>query len=143
MSGPRSPLLTRRALLAAGAGSLIAPAFAQAPNFAQTGSLAALAASNGIVFGTAAASYELRDADFPPLLARQAATLVPEYEMKRHVVEPRPGVYDFSGIDALMAFAKAHNMAFRGHHLVWYAANPPWLEDAVRTRRDEKLLTGY
>ena len=27
--------------------------------------------------------------------------------------------------------------------MVWYAANPPWLEDAVRTRRNEKLLTGY
>ena len=103
MPGPRMPPLSRRALLAAGGASLIAPAFAQAPNSAQTGSLAALAAAGGIVFGTAAASYELRDADFPPLLARQAAMLVPEYEMKRHVVEPRPGVYDFSGIDTLMA----------------------------------------
>ncbi len=137
MPGPPIPLLTRRALLAAGASSLIAPAFAQEPR------LAALAAASGIVFGTAAASYELRDADFPPLLARQAAMLVPEYEMKRAVVEPRPGAYDFSGIDTLMAFARAHNMAFRGHPLIWYAANPPWLEDAVLARRDEKLLTGY
>jgi endo-1,4-beta-xylanase len=131
-------MLTRRALLAAGAGSLVAPAFAQAP-----GSLGALAAANGIVFGSAAASYELGDQDFPPLLARQAAMLVPEYEMKRAVVEPKPGAYDFSGIDTLMAFARTHNMAFRGHPLVWYAANPPWLEDAVLARRDEKLLTNY
>jgi endo-1,4-beta-xylanase len=138
MLGPwPAPLLTRRALLASGAASLVMPAFAQTPSLAQ------LAAANGIVFGTAAASYELRDADFPPLLARQAAMLVPEYEMKRHVVEPRPGVYDFSGIDTLMAFARAHNMAFRGHPLVWYAANPPWLEEMVLARRDEKLLTAY
>jgi endo-1,4-beta-xylanase len=131
-------MLTRRALLAAGASSLVAPAFAQAP-----GSLAALAAASGIIFGTAAATYELNDADFSPLLARQAAMLVPEYEMKRAVVEPKPGAYDFSGIDTLMTFARTHNMAFRGHPLVWYAANPPWLEEAVLTRRDEKLLTNY
>jgi endo-1,4-beta-xylanase len=96
-----------------------------------------------LIFGTAAASYELKDPDFPPLLARQAAMLVPEYEMKRHVVEPQPGVYDFSGLDTLMAFARAHGMAFRGHPLVWYNANPPWLEEAVLASRDERLMTDY
>jgi endo-1,4-beta-xylanase len=130
-------VITRRALLAAGLGGFIAPAFAQAQ------SLASLAAGRRLIFGTAAATYELRDADFPPLLAREAAMLVPEYEMKRHVVEPEPGRYDFSGIDTLMAFARAHGMAFRGHPLVWYNANPPWLEEAVSGSRNEKLLTGY
>jgi len=134
-------MITRRALLSAGAGSLIAPAFAQAPNLAP--SLAVLAAAKGLTYGSAAATYELRDADFRALLAREPAMLVPEYEMKRHVVEPQPGVYDFSGIDALLAFAHSHGQGFRGHPLVWYAANPPWLEDAVRTRRDPKLLTDY
>jgi endo-1,4-beta-xylanase len=42
-----------------------------------------------------------------------------------------------------MAFARSHGQAFRGHPLVWYAANPPWLEEAVLARRDEKLLTAY
>jgi endo-1,4-beta-xylanase len=130
-------MITRRALLAAGLGGFIAPAFAQSY------SLAALAAGRRLIFGTAAATYELRDADFPPLLAREAAMLVPEYEMKRHVVEPEPGRYDFSGIDAMMGFARAHDMAFRGHPLVWYNANPPWLEEAVSSSRDEKFLTGY
>ncbi len=31
----------------------------------------------------------------------------------------------------------------RGHPLVWHDANPPWLEEAVRTRRDARLLTNY
>lgn len=135
-------MITRRDLLAAGLGGFIAPAFAQSPPF-QYPSLAALAAGKRLIFGTAAATYELQDADFPPLLAREAAMLVPEYEMKRHVVEPEPGRYDFSGIDALLAFARAHGMAFRGHPLVWYNANPPWLEKTVSGSRDEKLLTGY
>jgi endo-1,4-beta-xylanase len=34
-------------------------------------------------------------------------------------------------------------MGFRGHPLVWYAANPPWLEELVLARRDEQLITGY
>src|ERR1700744_256636 len=102
-------MISRRGLLAMGAAGLACPAFAQTPG------LASIAHSRGILFGTAAASYEFRDTDFPPLLAREAGLLVPEYEMKRHVVEPRPGAYDFSGIDTLMAFVRAHGMAFRGH----------------------------
>jgi endo-1,4-beta-xylanase len=135
-------MISRRAALAGGACGLIAPAWAQ-DALAQNKALGALAASRNLIYGAAAATYEFRDADFPPLLAHEAAMLVPEYEMKRHVVEPRPGVYDFSGIDGLLAFAKTHGMAFRGHPLIWYAANPPWLEEAVLSGGDERLLTGY
>ncbi len=91
-------MITRRTALISGAAALAAPAFAQMP------SLRALAAAKGILFGSAAASYELKDADFAALLPREAAILVPEYEMKRDVVEPSPGAYDFSGCDALMTF---------------------------------------
>ena len=132
-------MISRRNVLAAGLGGCIAPAFGQASNM----SLARLAADKGLIFGTAAATYEFEDKDFPPLLAREAAMLVPEYEMKRDMVEPAPGRYDFSGIDKLMAFARAFNLGFRGHPLVWYAANPPWLKDRVLASRDEKLLTAY
>jgi len=130
-------MITRRMALISGAAALAAPAFAQ------TSSLRALAADKGILFGSAAATYEFKDADFAALLPRDAAILVPEYEMKRNVVEPSPGVYDFSGCDALMDFAQKHGMRMRGHPLVWHERNPPWLEDAVRTRRDPGLLTGY
>jgi endo-1,4-beta-xylanase len=85
----------------------------------------------------------LKDSDFTALLPQQAALLVPEYEMKRDVTEPAAGVYDFSGCDALMNFTQTHGMRMRGHPLVWHYANPPWLEDAVRAKRDEKLLTRY
>ncbi|MBS0282002.1 MAG: endo-1,4-beta-xylanase, partial [Proteobacteria bacterium] len=129
-------MITRRMALISGAAALAAPVFAQ------TSSLRALAADKGILFGSAAATYEFKDADFAALLPRDAAILVPEYEMKRDVVEPSPGVYDFSGCDALMDFAQKHGMRMRGHPLVWHERNPPWLEDAVRTRRDPRLLTG-
>lgn len=130
-------MITRRTALISGAAALAAPAFAQAS------SLRGLAADKGILFGSAVATYEFKDADFAALLSRDAAILVPEYEMKRDVIEPSPGAYDFSGCDALMDFAQKHDMRMRGHPLVWHERNPPWLEDAVRKRRDPRLLTKY
>ena len=133
-------MIDRRALLA-GAGALCALPVLAKP--AQPQSLRRLAAAKGLMFGTAAANYELRDADFVPVLTREAAILVPEYETNRRVVEPRPGIYDFSAGDALWNFAHAHGMAMRGHPLVWYNANPTWLEPLVLQAKDEKLLTDY
>lgn len=130
-------MITRRTALISGAAALAAPAFARTP------SLRALAADKGILFGSAAATYEFEDHDFTALLPRDAAILVPEYEMKRDVIEPSPGAYDFSGCDTLMTFAQTHGMRMRGHPLVWHERNPPWLDDAVRTRRDPRLLTAY
>jgi endo-1,4-beta-xylanase len=130
-------MITRRAALASGAAALATPAWAREE------SLRALAASKGILFGSAAASYEWKDADFPPLLAREAAILVPEYEMKRDVLEPSRDSYDFSGCDALMDFAQKRGLMMRGHPLVWHESNPPWLEAAVRQTRDVRLLTDH
>lgn len=135
-------MIDRRALLAGGASLLTTPSLAQGA-FKNGGTLRALAAAKGLVFGTATATYELKDADFVAALTRDAAILVPEYEMKRHLTEPRPGLYDFSATDGLMDFARAHGMAMRGHPMVWYYANPPWLEQTVLSSPDEKPLTDY
>jgi len=130
--------LSRRAILGAAAAAL-AGGRAQAAGR----SLRALAAARGKYFGCAAGSYQLQDTDFAAVLARETNILVPEYELKRLIVEPEPGRFDFSGADALMDFAAAHGMKMRGHTLVWYAANPPWLEDKVRNAPDDEILTYY
>ncbi|HWA68525.1 MAG TPA: endo-1,4-beta-xylanase [Rhizomicrobium sp.] len=130
-------MISRRTLLV-GAAALTVPARAQALN-----SLKAIAAAKGFVFGTAAASYELKDADFIPALLRDAAQIVPEYEMKRDALEPRPGQYDFTALDALFGFARQNGLSLRGHPLVWWHSNPPWLAPALAARRDEKLMTGH
>ena len=95
------------------------------------------------MFGAANNNYWLKSPDFAAAFARDCAILVPEYELKRDLTEPSPGAYDFSASDALLDFAKAHGMAFRGHPLVWYASNPPWLEAAVAAARDETVFTDY
>ena len=133
-----SPKLGRREFLAAGASSLAFPALAQ-----DVRTLQAIAASKGLVFGSAIAAYELKDRDFVPVLLREAAQLVPEYEMKRQALEIKPGVYDFAALDSLFAFAARNRLTMRGHTLVWHQANPAWLAPTLARRRDEKLLTGY
>lgn len=130
--------LPRRAFLTTGASALAFPAAAQ-----DQPSLKAIAQARGLAFGSATATYELQDAVFAPLLASQAAQLVPEYEMKRDVLEPTPGRYDFSALDQLFGFAARNRLSMRGHTLVWYYANPPWLRPALEARRDERLMTDH
>ena len=134
-------MIDRRAFLAGGASVLAAPAAGAGQPMRRP--LRAIAAAKGLLFGSATATYELKDADFATALAREAAILVPEYEMKRNDVEAQPGVYDFAATDSLMDFARAHGMAMRGHPMVWYYANPPWLEQTVLSSTSEKPLTDY
>lgn len=101
------------------------------------------AAVHGRLYGSAVASYQLRHADFTQALLREAACLVPEYEMKRNALQPAPGHYDWAPVDMLVEFARKHGLKFRGHTLVWYASNPAWLPPAVRKTRDERLFTDY
>lgn len=106
-------------------------------------SLRALSRERGIVYGCAANSQQLQDGSFVAAVAREAGILVPEYQLKRGVVEAVRGSFDFTGPDMLLGFAQAHGMKFRGHPLVWHKRNPDWLEDAVLSSRDPELHTGY
>ncbi|HEY7979271.1 MAG TPA: endo-1,4-beta-xylanase [Rhizomicrobium sp.] len=133
-------MLTRRLFLEmAGAAATLRASFAAVPDEG----LRAIAARRGILYGCAAATYELKDSTFAAALAQEAAILSAEYEMKRAAIEPVRGSYDFSGGDGLLAFARAHGMSFRGHTLVWHHSNPPWLEDALQSADAEAFLTNY
>jgi len=137
--------LNRRIFLAQAASLMSAPAMATAlrPSLFEDVPLRASAAARGMVYGCATSTFQLRDADFAAALVREAAIIVPEYEMKRGVIEPAPGRYDFSGADALAAFARGHGLQLRGHPLVWHKRNPDWLDDDALADGDESLLTGY
>ncbi len=140
-------MLTRRRALVLGAAAMAsAPAAAQLlrPSLTDEGpSLRALAAGKGLVFGAANNNFWLRDREFAFAYLRDCAMLVPEYELKRDLTEPERGHYDFSAVDALLAFARTHGLLFRGHPLLWFASNPPWLEAAVAAAKDETIFTDY
>lgn len=131
-------LVSRRAVLA---GSTAVLTLGRAE--ARGRSLRALAEKRGVLFGCAAGSYQLRDADFAAVLSRETNILVPEYELKRLIVEPQPGRFDFSGADMLMDFATQNGIKMRGHTCVWYAANPPWLEEKVLSAPDDEVMTFF
>lgn len=128
-----------RRVMMAGLGS----ALALPPAVAGDASLRRLAEARGVLFGAAAGSYQLGENNFAAALARDCNILVPEYELKRLIVEPTPGQFDFSGADRLVDFAVRHGMKMRGHTCVWYAANPSWLEDKVLNARDDEILTFF
>ncbi len=143
-------MLTRRSFMA---GAALASAALSSPSWAgalrasifedASVGLRTAAQSRGVLYGAAMATYQLRDEAFATALAREAAILVPEYEMKRGVVEPARGIRDFAACDRIWSFAHDHAMQLRGHPLLWHRRNPDWLEDAVRATRDEALIADY
>ena len=89
--------------------------------------------ARNIKIGTAAQARLLGQADYTGVLGREFSQLEGEYEMKFDPSHPRPDTdpnpYDLSLGEQLVSFAQAHNMAVRGHTLVWHEAVPAWVKN--------------
>ncbi|GGL38747.1 beta-xylanase [Halarchaeum grantii] len=80
--------------------------------------------------GAAVAADPLRtDAGYWTSLRRGFNTVTAENAMKMGPMRPEPGVYDFTDADAVANFAEAHDMALRGHTLVWHNQLPDWFQE--------------
>lgn len=126
--------------IAFGVGSTpSAPTPAPSVEISTATSLRSLAETRGISIG---AAVELEpfynDARYRQVLAREFNTLVPENAFKFQFLHPNRDRYDFSHVDRLVEFAKAHKMQVRGSPLVWHYAQPDWLNQGQFTR--EELL---
>jgi endo-1,4-beta-xylanase len=132
--------MSRRDVLAA---VLAFPSVACSSNtLAGEPSLAQLAASKRLLYGCAVSSGRLaNDATFAALVGEEAGILVPDGELKRNAVQPREGVWNFRGADALASFASNHSQKFRGHTLVWHARVPLWLDQQLQDNPRASLLT--
>lgn len=138
-----TPKLTRRDFLAcctaiAGAGS---PALSSAFPAQQT--LRQAAAQKGILFGAAFSEWDLRDPAFASLFASECAIAVPENSLKWAAIRPTASTYDFTAPDLLYDFAAKHNIAFRGHTLVWEHALPKWFVTTVNSQNAEQMLLDH
>ena len=73
---------------------------------------------------------KIGDLDYAGTLAREFNSVTPENAMKWYSIQPTRGTFDFTGGDAIVAFAEAHSMEIRGHNLIW--ANdqytPAWVK---------------
>ena len=132
---PRARAALGRRSLAGLAAAGCAPLAAQSNPGANPGNgpgLRALAQARGLGFGTAVTHLQLRDDPALAALVRaEAALLVPEYEAKWSVVQPREGQFDFSLLNEILGFAQAHGQQVRGHCLIWHEGNPDWLAPAL------------
>ena len=79
--------------------------------------------------------------EFQTILAAEFGSITPENDMKWAEIHPEPDVYDFSGADAIIAFARANNMEVRGHTLLWHSQNPEWVTQAAATWTCEEART--
>jgi endo-1,4-beta-xylanase len=119
---------------AGGAGSPTAPPTpvptpTPGPFYTEVAPLRDSAARTGRLVGAAVYSSGLAgDPTYAGAAGRHFNTLTAEWEMKWDPVQKNPGVFDFSGGDAIVAFAEARGMRVKGHALVWHGATPKWVE---------------
>ena len=95
---------------------------AECPAISETGSPALwrTAMQQGIVFGSSAATWQLDDAGYRKLFAREAALLLTEDDLLWYRLKPSPGApLDFTYGDRIVSFAERHGMVVIGAHLVW------------------------
>ncbi len=89
--------------------------------------LGAIASSHGRAFGAAVQSQRFaEDPAYGTTVALECGLLMPDYETKMSFMQPKPGVFDFTAIDRLLAWARAHGKPVRGHGLIWHQGLPDW-----------------
>ncbi|PTL59850.1 1,4-beta-xylanase [Paraconexibacter algicola] len=94
-----------------------------------------LAARDGRDVGTAVPGPALKNyAGYREELAREFSTLTPENAMKWDAIEPERGTLNWTDADAAVDFARRHDMAVRGHTLIWHNQIPRWLTDGGFSR---------
>jgi endo-1,4-beta-xylanase len=113
--------------VAAAAITFLGAASAAGPAAAAGTPLRTLAEAKGIYFGTALTQGNLSNSTLTTLAAAQFDMVTPGNEMKWDTTEPSNGTYNFAPGDAIVSFAKAHNMRVRGHNLVWQSQLPSWV----------------
>jgi endo-1,4-beta-xylanase len=102
------------------------------------------AAKKGVLYGAAALSQHVTESQaYAAAFARECGVLVSQNELKWRALRPSPETYRFTGADRLFSFARAHELAFRGHCLVWHIDNPPWLAEALNSQKPAKLLEDH
>ena len=92
-------------------------------------SLASIARSKGLRFGSALGSTSFKDKAYLEILAAECDVIVAENEHKLYTLLGAPGPYQFSRGDQLMEWAESQDMDFRGHVLLWNRMEftPDWI----------------
>jgi endo-1,4-beta-xylanase len=127
MGGAAVAAAVRPGLLAARQAT---PAPQESPVAGQT-PLWRAAADKGIVYGTSLATWQAEDAEYLPLVDREAAILFTEDDLLWWRLKPEPGAdLDFSYADTFFDIAEAQHQLVFAAHLVWdQGFGEGWTED--------------
>jgi endo-1,4-beta-xylanase len=106
------------------------------------------ALTKGVIYGAAARYGQLTtDHEFAARLAQESGVLVPEWELKWTAgdacLRPGPDEFDFTAADSMADFAKAHDLLFRGHALIWHESLPEWFKDSVNRQNARQTLINH
>jgi endo-1,4-beta-xylanase len=77
------------------------------------------------------------------IVASEFSAITPANSMKMNIIRPLKDTFDFTDTDALVAYAAANGLEFRGHPLIWHTQTPNWLTPpppAVPFTRDELIV---
>ncbi len=129
--------ILRRQFLIGALASGLAPATAFAKPEPPMPTLRGMAARDGLFWGAAVQSSQLApETDFSTLVARECSVVVPEWEMKWSALEPEQGRPRYGHADAIVNFARQHQLKIRGHALLWHRSMPKWARQAIKQESD-------
>lgn len=141
-------LLTRRDFLqlatAAGAATVVEGVDAQiAPN-ASNSPLKAAALRDGKILGCYIVMHDLLFPQNTAALASNFSMIADGNDLKfSNRLRPTPEDFDFTIADIAVAWAKSHDMLFRGHCLIWWNALPDWFAGYVTRDNARDVLTKH
>jgi endo-1,4-beta-xylanase len=128
-----APLTLAALLVACGHGAIPTSPTAPSQPATEPDPLRNAAAAAGRLVGAAVQSSFLNDSRYSAVLSRHFNYLTAEYEMKWDPIERAQGVENFSGGDAIAAYAEAYGMKLKGHALIWHNAVPGWVNNLSPT----------
>jgi endo-1,4-beta-xylanase len=83
-----------------------------------------------------------RDSRTLGMIADQFNSVTAENCMKFTNIHPSPNRFDFRATDALLGFAKSHQMTVIGHTLLWHRHSPKWIfQKGDRKATREEVLS--
>ncbi|MGV3558490.1 endo-1,4-beta-xylanase [Larkinella arboricola] len=100
-------------------------------NHAQTVSKEAVTLKSVASFplGAALNPKLLNNALYGRIAEREFSSVTAENHLKMHHIHPEQNRYDWSGGDALIAFAQRNGQRLHGHTLLWHQAVPKWVRE--------------
>jgi endo-1,4-beta-xylanase len=99
----------------------------------------ACADRRGLSFGVAVQAADVVDPKSIRLLTGNFNEIVPENTMKWGVIRPLKDFWNWSDMDAMVAFAEKNHIRMKGHAFLWHQQNPPYI-NALKTREEAIAL---